>query len=183
MKKIFYILILLVSFGGFSQESTDSDNQGQILYYGLMSYLRIKAMEFTAKEYNLEVKGVAGCVVSHELVDSVKSVHLRLWRKMDSIYGIGAKKRYEKNVELELAQIQKSYDIIKDKKDIKKLLRKEKRENEGSTISLNNKLGEGVYSWSIYCLNSEKYPEKRWNAEYEVVVDLTQMDYSINQIK
>ncbi len=171
----------MISYIGFSQDPTE--NQNQILFYGLMSYPRIKAMEFAAEKDNLEIKGVTGCMVTHKLVDSVKSVHIRLWKRMDSVYGIGAKERYEKNVDFEFAQIQKASDIIKDKKDIKKLLRKLKRENEDSTFSLQEKLAENLYYWNIYSLNAEKYPEKFWHPEYKIIIDLKKEEYKIERIE
>ena len=183
LKRKIYILILLISFSGFSQKSTVSDNQNQVLFYGLMNYHRIKAMEFGAEKYNLEVKGVTGCMVTHKLVDSVKTVHIELWKRMDSIYGIGAKERYEKSVDFEFEQIQKASDIIKDKPDIKKLLRKIKRENEDSSISLQGKLDENLYYWNIYSLNREKYPNKLWHPEYKIIIDLKKEEYKIEQME
>ena len=138
-------------------------------------------MEFAAEKYNLEVKGVAGCMVSRKLVDSVKTVHYKLWKRMDSIYGIGAKERFEKNVDFEFDQIQKASNIIKDKRDIKKLLRKVKRENEDSYTGLKGKLDENLYYWYIYSLNREKYPNKLWHPEYQIVIDLNQEEYRIER--
>ncbi|WP_420401165.1 hypothetical protein [Flagellimonas sp.] len=183
MKKIIYILILLISYSGFSQKSALPDNQNQVLFYGLMTFHRIKAMEFAAEKYEIEVKGVAGCMVSRKLVDSVKTVHIGLWKRMDSIYGIGAKERYEKSVDFELEQIQKASDIIKDKRDIKKVLRIIKRENEASSISLQGKLDENLYYWNIYSLNREKYPNKLWHPEYKIIIDLKKEEYKIERIE
>ena len=140
-------------------------------------------MEFAAEKYDIEILGVAGCMVTHKLVDSVETVNKSLWKKMDSIYGFDSKKEYSKNVDFEFSQIQKASEIIENKRDIKKLLRIIKRENEDSYISLDTKINENVYSWKIYSLNEEKYPEKMWNAEYNVTVDLNKMEYKIIQIK
>ena len=147
-----------------------------------MNFQRIKAMEFAAEKYNIEILSVAGCTVTHKLVDSVETVHKSLWKKMDSIYGVDSKKQYDKNVDLEFSQIQKASGIIENKRDIKKLLRITKRENEDSYISLDTKISDNLYSWKIYSLNEEKYPVKMWNAEYNITVDLNKMEYKINRI-
>lgn len=55
-------------------------------------------------------------------------------------------------------------NLIKFKK-LLNLLSKIKRENEDSSISIENKINENVYSLKIYSLNSKKYPKKMWNAE------------------
>lgn len=140
-------------------------------------------MEFAAEKYNLKVQAVAGCIITQHLVDSVETVHKNLWTRMDNIYGIGAKERYDKNVDYEYSQILKASDFIQNNRNIQKLLKKIKRDNEDSTITLESKINDHSYSWIISSLNSVKYPEKRWNPEFEVVVNLSQINYTLNRIK
>ena len=67
MKNTIYILISLISFSGFAQGSNNAENPNRILLYGLISHQKIKAMEFAAQEYDIKIKVVAGCIVTHKL--------------------------------------------------------------------------------------------------------------------
>ena len=182
MKRTLFIAFIIIPILGLSQTVDPEKNQDRILFYGLTGHQRIMAMEFAAEKFGLEVCGVAGCMVSRKLVDSVNTEHKILWNRMDKRYGLGSKEQFYKDVNTEYKNILLATQVIDNERSIKRIRRKIEKSNEDSSMSLKGKIDEHQYFWFIYSLNRKKYPEEFWHPEYQVTVNLLEKSYFIQKI-
>ncbi|MGG6231529.1 hypothetical protein [Tenacibaculum sp. SDUM215027] len=180
-KKKIILFIVLISCTSFSQSKNIPD---RILTYGLSNYNKQKAMEFVGKKWDIEVYPVAGCMVSQELIDSVKTVHSKLWKKMDSIHGMDSKKRFKKETIAEMKRIGAVQKIFNSDRDIKRRIRKIKRRKGKATFNLENISNNGkIYYWTVYSFEDKNNPEYKWKPEFKVGVNLVKKNTTIIELK
>ncbi len=181
LKKIIFILSFLLSWTSFSQSEKSSD---QILTYGLSNYHYQKAMDFVGKKWGIEIYPVAGCMVSQKLVDSVKAVHTKLWKKMDSIQGGDSEREFRKQTIAEMKRIIEVQKIFDSDRQIKKRIRKVKKMKGQTSSNLESVSSDGkVYYWTIYSFESKNNSEFKWEPEFKVGVSLTKNEIKIIELK
>ena len=93
-------------------------------------------MEFVGKKWGIELYPVASCMVSQKLVDSVKTVHTELWKKMDSIHGANSEKKFRKETIAEMKRISEVQKIFDSNRQIKKRIRKVKGQTSSNLKSI-----------------------------------------------
>ncbi|NRD24867.1 hypothetical protein HNV10_16555 [Winogradskyella litoriviva] len=181
MRKTIIILLVFISWTTFSQSEKSPD---RILTYGLPNFDYQKAMEFVGKKWGIELYPVAGCMVSQELMDSVKIVNKKLWKKMDSIHGMDSEKKFLKETVAEMKRINEAQKIFDSDRQIKKRIRKIKKEKKGTNTYLESVSADGnIYYWTVYSFKSKNNPEYNWGPEFKVGVNLTEKKTEIIELE
>ena len=171
MKNIIIILSLFIGWSSFSQSE---ENPDRILTYGLPNYNYRKAMEFVGKEWGIELYPVAGCMVSRKLVDSVKAVHKKLWKKMDSIHGIDSEEQFRKETKIEMKRVIEVWKVFESDRQIKKRRKIIERKKEDTLATLDSISSSGIiYYWTIFSFEKDNNPEFKWEPEFKVGVNLS----------
>lgn len=166
MKKIIATLLLLLSFSLNAQTEVTSN---RILTYGYPHFQYQKAMKFVGKNWNLEIYSVAGCVVTQQLMDSVALEDKKLWKKMDSIHGRGAKTKFYKEADMLLDNINASEKLLQKNKQVKTVLRKLKKNTTSSRIEFATVSKDyNLYTWIIYRINKNYHS----SPYYKVLINL-----------
>lgn len=138
-------------------------------------------MEFVGKKWGIELYSVAGCIVSQKLVDSVKTVHTELWKKMDSIHGANSEKKFRKETIAEMKRISEIQKIFDSNRQIKKRIRKVKGQ---TSLTLESISDDGiVYYWTVYSFERKNNPEYKWEPKFKVGVNLTEKKIKVIELK
>ncbi|WP_442264550.1 hypothetical protein ACSIGC_09295 [Tenacibaculum sp. ZS6-P6] len=138
-------------------------------------------MEFVGKKWEIELYQVAGSIISQKLVDSVKTVHTELWKKMDSIHGVNSEKKFRKETIAEMKRISKVQKIFDSNRQIKKRIRKIKGQTSSNLESISD--DGNVYYWTIYSFQRKNNPEFKWEPEFKVGVSLTKNKIEVIELK
>lgn len=94
-----------------------------MLTYGLPDFERINSKNVIAKKWGIRFYPVAGCVVTEELEDSVKTYNDPIYKLIEKKYGTNWFEKFEKEVEEEfekekiVTNILDKVDFIKKKDD------------------------------------------------------------------
>jgi hypothetical protein len=172
MKEILCVLFLLISLTSFSQELQSPD---RILTYGFPYDTQRKAIKFVGKKWGIELYTVADCVVSKKLIDSVETIHTKLWKKMDSIHGVDSEKRFRNEVIAEMKKIEKVNKIFERDRNIKKLLRKIERAKRQASPNLEDVSDDGnIYYWTVNSFEINYSSEFRSKHEFMVRINLAE---------
>jgi hypothetical protein len=181
MKKALFILSILVSWTSFSQSEKSAD---RILTYGLPNYHHQKAMEFVGKKWGIELYPVAGCIISQKLVDSVQTVHSKLWKKMDSIHGVDSQKKFRKETIAEMKRIAEVQKIFDANRHVKKRIRKAKRHKKEVSSNLEDISSNGkIYYWTVYSFQHKNSFELNWEPEFKVAVNLSENKVEVIELE
>jgi len=170
LRKIIIILSLFISWNSFSQLKKSPD---RILTYGLPNYNYQKAMEHIGKKWGIELYPVAACMVSQKLIDSVKIVNQKLWKKMDIIYGPDSEKKFRKETIAEMKRIIEVQNIFDSDRKIRKLKSKIEKIKKQTSSNLDSISADGnIYYWTIYSIESKINSEYKRKLEFKVKVNL-----------
>lgn len=82
-------------------QSAAADSTFRILTYGLPRFEYQNATWVVGQKWGIEHRSVAGCVVTHELMDSVKNENDRVVAAIVSRFGADWNERFDAEVELE----------------------------------------------------------------------------------
>jgi hypothetical protein len=110
-----------------NNNSNSSDTTLTILTYGLPNMDYERARSTVAKKYGFQYYGVAGCVVSEKLIDSVKKENKRVYKILEGRFGENWKETFEKQVDtMQILQLQveelvkkETYIVSKEKELVK----------------------------------------------------------------
>lgn len=138
-------------------------------------------MEFVGKKWGIELYPVAGCMVSQKLVDSVETVHTKLWKKMDTIHGEDSEKKFRKETIAEMKRISEVQKIFDSNRQIKKRIRKIKGQTSSNLESVSD--NGNLYYWTIYSYERKNNPEFKWKPEFKVEIDFVGKGIEIIELK
>ena len=114
MRNLSLILIIILTFSC----SESNENPKRILTYGLPGQYD-EAMGIVGKKWGIEIYPVAGCMVSQNLIDSVKTENKRLWSNLDKINGSDSEKKFHSECEIVSNRMYESREIYTSEKTIK----------------------------------------------------------------
>ncbi|KFF21985.1 hypothetical protein [Chryseobacterium sp. JM1] len=136
--KITYLLIILsiliqsCSEQGKKGNPLKTENDYTLLMYGLPNMEKQNSRNVIAEKWEIKFESVAGCVVTKELTDSVKTINDRVGKNIEKKYGKNWKTEFEKEIQEEYAR-EKQITAILDKVDfIKK--KDEQMDKEGNGL-------------------------------------------------
>ena len=93
----------------------------RILTFGLPFSARVRAENIVAKKYGIEYYPVAGCVISAELVDSIRKENRKVYEKLSALYGTNWTATFAKEVSVMTRQQQEAEKIVRKEPYIKRL--------------------------------------------------------------
>ena len=138
-------------------------------------------MAFVGKKWGIELYPVAGCIVTEKLLDSVETVHTKLWIKMDSIHGLDSEKKFRKEIIAEMKRISELQEMFDSNRQIKKRIRKLKGQ---TSINLESVSADGnIYYWIVYSYERNYSPEFKWEPEFKVGIDFAENGIEIIELK
>jgi hypothetical protein len=129
MKPSFFLLILLNNLLLSCNVQNNNADKGKLengytfLTYGLPDMERQNSRNIISKKWGINFKSVAGCMVSEELVDSIKLVNEKVDRNIELKFGKDWNTKFEKEIGEEfekekiVTQILDKVDFIKKKDD------------------------------------------------------------------
>jgi len=181
LKKIIYILSILLSWTSFSQSENLPD---RILTLGESNYHYRKAKEFTAEKWNIEIYPATNGFINQKIVDSVNKVHSKLWKKMDSIHGIDSKKKFRNETITEMKRVIEVEKLFESDRQVKKRKRKIERIKEQTSSNLEDVSADGnIYYWTVYSFDSYNNPEYKWKPEFKVEVNFNDKKIEIIELE
>lgn len=169
---LFLIFLSILSF------SQTNQNKDRILVYGKPFMAYREAMTLVGDKYNVVPYSVAGCMVSSELIDSVKISNAKVWKKKNQVYGGNFEKKYRKETKKELKRILELRDLLSSSKIIGKRIRAINRGSE-YVFSEFEKLSE---DGDVYYLTYYNY-EKLRKPEFKVTVSYSKKEINIIELK
>lgn len=121
MKRLIVIMIALVtsiytttkSNNKFIPVATPKDSLLTILTYGLPLYDEFNSRETVAQTFGFRIVAAAGCLVSSELIDSVKKENERVYQQLARRWGPNWQDNYEKQVRKWAAQQEKVASLVR----------------------------------------------------------------------
>jgi len=119
ISNLLIILSILVQSCNEQEKKVDSfktDNDYTLLTYGLPNMERQNSRNVIAEKWEIKFKSVAGCMVSEELVDSVKTINDRVDKNLEKKYGKYWNEKFEKEIDEEYER-EKQITAILDKVD------------------------------------------------------------------
>jgi len=122
MKCLFIALVLNGIFFSplFAQNQTNTKKY-RLLIYGLPRADNQNARKIIADKWGIEFYAVAGCIVSQELVDSVKKENANVFKLLESKYGENCKEIFSKEIdeeykiEKEISELVRNQSFAKNK--------------------------------------------------------------------
>ncbi len=120
---ILTILIQSCNEQGKKVDTSKTENEDTLLIYGLPNMERQNSRNVIAKKWGIKFKSVAGCIVTDELVDSVKTVNDRVNKSIEKKFGKNWNDKFEREIEEEyekekkLTTVLDKIDFIKKKGD------------------------------------------------------------------
>lgn len=97
------ILLLLLILSGSNCCTAQDVQQFRLLTYGLPDFETQDARKIVAGRWEIEFYPVAGCMVYDALIDSVRLHNAAENKKIEAVYGIGWRDKFEKQVKAEFA--------------------------------------------------------------------------------
>lgn len=97
---------------------TESDYT--ILTYGLPNMERQNSRNIIAEKWKIKFKSVAGCMVSEQLLDSVKTINGRVDKNLEKKYGKNWNQKFEKEIDEEYERYKQITAILEKVDFIKK---------------------------------------------------------------
>lgn len=129
LKAIYLLMILTVLIQSCNKQNREkiivdkkqdtTDTIFTLLTYGFMDRERQKANDIIAKTWGIRFYAVAGCLVTKDLIDSVKTNNDHVNKLIEKKYGANWQEKFEKEVNDEFKRGQKVTKIL-DKADIVK---------------------------------------------------------------
>ena len=111
------LIILILTFSC----SESNEKPKRILTYGLPGQYD-EAMEIVGKKWGIEIYPVAGCMVSQNLIDSVKTENQKLWLNLDKINDFESEKKFHRECKIVSNGMYESREIYTSEKTIKEKL-------------------------------------------------------------
>ncbi|SHF98423.1 hypothetical protein [Chryseobacterium sp. OV279] len=119
MNYLLIVLTILIQSCNEQEKKVDAlktENDYTLLMYGLPDMERQNSRNIIAEKWAIKFKSVAGCVVSKELVDSVKTINDRVNKNIEKKYGKNWNAQFEKEIGEEYEK-EKQITAILDKVD------------------------------------------------------------------
>ena len=125
-------------------------------------------MDIVGKKWGIEVYPVAGCMVSQNLIDSVKIENKKLWSNLDKIIGPESEEKFHSECEIVSNRMYESREIYASEKTIKIKLDQIKQTSDyyGELESISEDGNE--YFWIINSMSSDFKPKPEFKLKVNI---------------
>ncbi|RZS90563.1 hypothetical protein [Aquimarina brevivitae] len=178
MKKLTLLVSLLFAQLTVSQTAVDNDTLEIWTVFSTGNFVRQHAERIVAQKWPFSIKGVAGDVVSDELMDTVTLHNQRIWKYLDLNGYVDSKNQFEMDMGQEVQRIQKAVDIADAHPKVKKLLDKWRKSGRQPYTEL-KKLSLVSYEFFLYSFDlNHLEEEQKLELQYRVNYDTEEIIFT-----
>jgi hypothetical protein len=129
----------------------------RILVYGLPNFERKNAEDLVAGKYGFNFYGVAGCIVSQELQDSVEKVNKPIYQAIEKKYGKDFWDRFEKEVDKEAVNQKRIKVLVVKKKYVQQKQKELSKDGDGLLFHFDWGREKGHYDVYAYAWGTDDH--------------------------
>lgn len=171
MKNLSIVIALLLSNLTLAQIEKKSDTLEVWTMFSVGNFVKQNAERIIEKEWPFKIKGVAGDAFAEKLADSVEAHNQRIWNYLDSNGYSNSKKKFLKDLIVEIKKINQAIYISNSNSTISELFEKWRKNNRNNYTEL-NKLSDVKYEFVLYSFDIDNL-DKDQTFKLRFIVDLS----------